>query len=217
MRTIMRAALAALLVLSIGACATTAEKDAAVKDAQAQTVMKADLLDTAKTAAAAPLFKLTCPPTGCILASLEVGNPAAAAQMAEVVKVAFTPQPSVGAAIAHEFFDTVRTLGPIGLVSHGISTIMHDVTSAQTATASAGFSANSAIASHIPQPGAVTTTTNNTMVTASGPGAAAASGGTATGSAPTTTTSTTTTNSNNTNPAPAVVTCTGDPVVCTRG
>lgn len=219
MKRFLVVSLLALAALAAG-CATTAEKDAAVKDAQAQQLMKADVLEAAKATVTASLFELTCPPNGCVIASLKVGNPAAAAQMADVMRVAFAPQPSVGLQAYIATMDMIGKVGVVGLVTHGVSSIMHSVTQGQvdtatagfnglSSTAASGFASNAAIASHIPQPGATT----NISVTANGPGAAAASGGTATGNAPTTNTTTTTTT---TNPAPTVVTCSGSPVVCTR-
>lgn len=209
-----RIALAALLVLATG-CATQAQKDQEANAAQAQQLMKADVLDAAKATVSASLFELTCPPNGCIIASLKVGNPAAAAQMADVMRVAFTPQPSAGLQAYIATMDMLGKVGVVGLVTHGVSQIMHSVTQGQvdtatagfgslSSTASSGFASNAAIASHIPQPGAITTTNtiNGNGVIGSGTSS--------------TSTNTTTTTTTSTNPTPTTVTCTGTPVECTR-
>ena len=173
-------------------------------------IMKAGLMDGAIKAAQAPLLKITCPTTGCQFSSLEVGNPAGGAQLAEVVKVAMAPQASAGEKIALAIVDRGFSALGIGLIANSAKSIMGDLFKSQTAvstagfgaiqnTAQSGFSATGLIAGNIPQPGAVTntstvnnTTNTTTSLTASGAGAAVASGGNATGNNPISTTTTTT-------------------------
>lgn len=200
MKTMFRALLVGLIALTLCGCASSTKKE------DAHTLMQADVLDQAKAAVAAPLFKLTCPATGCIIASLEVANPAAAAQMAEVMRVAMTPQPSPGLQAFVATMDAVKSLGAIGLVAHGVTSVVSSIVGGQVQTASAGFSAlsstagagftaNSSIASLIPQPITTTTTIGGNGTVGSG---------TTTTSPTTTTTSTSTTNTNSGNR-----TCTG--------
>lgn len=207
--------LAAAGVLALAGCATEAQKNAEAHVVEAQTLMKGELLESAKATAAAPLFEITCPDTGCQFKSLKVANPQASAQMADVVRTAFAPPPPSPWVTAYTAtLDTLGRLGVFGIVAHGVSSIFHDQAAYGAQTATAGFASNAEIAGRIPQPAAnvtnTTTTTTNTTVTASGPGAGAASGGNATGNAPTTTSTTTT------NPAPTVVTCTGTPPTCSH-
>jgi len=191
-------------------------------------IMKAGLLDGAVKSAHAPLFKLICPATGCIIGSLEIGNPAAGAQLAEVVRVVMTPQVSASERIWLSVIDKGFSTIGMGLIANGVKSFAASMFGSQTTiatggfnaisgtaqtgfgaianTAQSGFGATAVIAGRIPQPGAITTTntttTNTTTnLTASGAGSAVASGGNASGNNPITTTTTT-----STNPSPRVCT-----------
>jgi hypothetical protein len=180
--------LAALLALS--GCATKPPPSTAptVED-----TMKAGVMDGAIAAAKVPLFKMTCAPS-CTFASLEIGNPAAAGQMAEIVKVAMTPTPDE---MSQNYRATIGALAQVGgwaVIGNYANKLVSNVTQGFAS----GYASNVAIAGKIPQPGAVSNTTN----TLSGTGVL----GSGTYTAPITTTTTTTTN-----PAPKVCTPTYSP------
>ena len=127
--------LAALLAL--GGCAS---KDAP-KVTPADTI-KAGLTDAAIEAAKAPLFRLTCPSTGCVIGSLEVGNPQGAAQLADAMKVVMAPQPSEA---SQNYRATLAFLGPIAgyvAIGNAASNIVGKVVGGYTA----GFDSNVKIA-----------------------------------------------------------------------
>lgn len=147
--------------------------------ATAEETMKAGILDGAIAAAKAPLFKLTCPVTGCILGSLEVGNPAGAGQMAEVVKVAMTPQPSEASQNFRAVVGVLGQVGGYGVIGAAASNITGKLINgytagfaSNTAIAGAGFDAAGKVATLIPQapvatPPALPTT--SIVVSGSGP------------------------------------------------
>lgn len=140
----------------------------------AEDTIKAGLMDGAIAAAKAPLFKLTCPATGCILGSLEVGNPAGAAQMAEVVRVAMAPQPSEA---SQNYRATLQFFAPMAgnaVIGHFASNIVGKVVSgfesgfaSNTAIADSGFDANvkgfDALKEALLKPSAQPTVTNFTF------------------------------------------------------
>lgn len=170
----------AVLLLIVGAmvisgCATKSDKPTA------DDTIKAGIMDGAIAAAKAPLFKLTCPTTGCILGSLEIGNPSGAAQMAEVVKIAMTPQPSEA---SQNYRATLGFLGGVsqaGFIAYGVKSVVNGFVSGFDANgkiAGDGFKANGEIASLIPQTVAPNVTNTNTY-TLSGTGALNVGSGTA--------------------------------------
>lgn len=223
----MKMILALLTLLVVAGCATQ-------QTAQEQ-VTKDKLVASAITSAQASLFELTCPAEGCIIGSLKVGNPSAAASMAETIRVVMTPQQSTSERVALAIVDKGFTALGIGLVANGVKSFANSMFSSQTSiatggfnalqnTAAQGFASNSATARLIQAPAVpapnVTTTTNTTNTTTlSGSGVI----GSGSYNAPVTTTTTTNTNSNNTNPAPRVCTPTygtaGQPTgfTCTGG
>lgn len=220
----MKILIAVLIALALTACAH--------KPTPAEDTMKAGLMDGAIKTAQAPLFKLTCPPAGCILGSMEVGNPQGAAQMAEALRVVMTPQTTAGEKILMAVVDKGFGALGVGLVANGIKGVMGDMFKSQTAvatggfeamrgTAAQGFSVNGQIASFIPQPAAnITTTTTSTI---GGQGVIGSGQLTTTDRHDITTTTTdrhdvTNTNSQNTNPSPMVCTVSATGVrTCTGG
>lgn len=193
--------LAMVLMLGLSGCATKPTAPT-VED-----TIKAGIVDGAVAAAKAPLFKMTCPVTGCLFGSLEVGNPGGAAQMAEIVKVAMAPQPSEASQNFRAVIGVLGQVGTIGLVSHAAASIFGKISDGYVG-----------IASKIQAPGAITTTTNtmnattNTSTTSTLSGTGVLGSGTYT--APIT---------NTTNPSPKVCTptfsATGAPTgfVCSGG
>lgn len=140
----------------------------------AEDTIKAGLMDGAIAAAKAPLFKLTCPATGCILGSLEVGNPAGAAQMAEVVRVAMAPQPSEASQNYRATLGFLAPLAGYGVIGNVASNIVGKVIggfnsgfASNTAIATAGFDANvkgfDALKEAILKPSTAPTVTNFTF------------------------------------------------------
>lgn len=179
----------ALAVLGLSGCAST-KPDAPT----AEDTIKAGVVVGAIDAAKAPLFRLTCPTTGCVIGSLEVGNPSGAGQLADVVKVAMSPQPSEASQNFRAVLGVVSHIGGYAIIGNAASNIMGKITdgfkagfTSNASIAGAGFEANGKIAGMIPQPGAVSNTTN----TLSGTGVL----GSGTYTAPITTT---------TNPSPKV-------------
>ena len=150
----------ALLCITLAGCATDKTK--------AEQITHAGLVDGAIAAAQAPLFKLSCPATGCILGSLEVGNPGAGAQLADVVKVVMTPQVSEAGQNFRAVLGVLGQVGGYAVIGHAASQIVGKVVGGYTS----GFSSNVAIAGKIPQPGSTSTITNttNTTTTLSGTG-----------------------------------------------
>lgn len=203
----MKRVIATLLIAAFAAgCASTKEKET-------KAMLQADIVEKATAQAAVPLFKLTCPASGCMIGSLEVGNPSAGAQLGEIARVAFAPVRSEAVEVFGMLIDGAKTLGGIGLVSNGIAKIMSAVTSGQVAMATAGFSAvgttaasgfasNASIAGRIQAPAVPQANVTNNIG-----GDGVIGSGSFTGPVTTTT---------NTNPNPMVVTCTGTPPVCTR-
>ena len=137
----------ALLCISIAGCATDKTK--------ADQITHAGLVDGAIAAAQAPLFKLSCPATGCILGSLEVGNPGAGAQLADVVKVVMTPQVSEAGQNFRAVLGVLGQVGGYAIIGHAASQIVGKVVGGYTS----GFSSNVAIANKIQAPGSITTNT----------------------------------------------------------
>lgn len=198
-----------ILIALIAGCASTEEKEA-------RALMQNELIQQVKAQSSQALFELTCPATGCIIASLKVANPSAAAQIAEVAKIAFTPVRSEAVEMFAIGADLLKTVGVVGLVGHSIEGIMNSVVSGQTATAvagfnaastlgSSGFAANANIARMIQSPaspGPVTTynINGNGINTGSGTQSYAPISN----------------SYNPVNPSPMVVTCVGTPPVCTR-
>jgi len=180
----LQAALIICITLLATGCASTKP------EVTPEHTLKAGMLDGAIEAAKAPLFKMTCPLTGCVFGSLEVGNPNGAGQMAEIVKVALTPQPSEASQNFRAVLSTVSTLGGYAIIGNAASNIFGKVTEGFAA----GFKSNVDIANRIPQPGAVNTTTTTTSNTLSGTGVL----GSGTYNAPITNTTT--------NPSPKVCT-----------
>ena len=170
-----------ILLIFLAGCATKPPAGPTADD-----TIKAGVVDGAIAAAKAPLFKMTCPVAGCVFASLEVGNPAGATQMAEVVKVAMTPQPDE---MSQNYRATIGALAQVGgwaVIGNYANKLVGSVTNGFAS----GYASNVAIAGKIPQPGAVSnTTTTNTL---SGTGVL----GSGTYNAPITTTTT--------NPSPKV-------------
>lgn len=115
-------------------------------------VTRAGLMDGAIAAAKAPLFKLTCPTTGCIISSLEVGNPSGAAQLADTIKVAMTPHTSEASENFRVAMGVVGQLGVWGIGANAVSNIFGSITN--------GF-VN--VAGKIQAPGSITTTTTSTV------------------------------------------------------
>lgn len=153
--------------LVFAGCAST--KSATVPTAEE--TMKAGLLDGMLAATKASLFELTCPPSGCVISSLKVGNPYAAAQAAETVKVVMAPQASTSEKVALAFIDRGFSALTFGLGAGAAKNIFGNMFASHTAVATGGFNAlqktasdafsvNGTIASNIPQPGATITTTN---------------------------------------------------------
>jgi hypothetical protein len=200
----MTAIMAAILISAflLGGCAT---KDKSTPE----DVMKAGALDGAVKAASMPLFKMTCPPAGCQFSSLEVGNPAGAAQMAEIARVAMTPQPSEASQNFRAVVGALTQVGGYGVIGHFATKAISSVTDGYKA----GFASNVDIAKQIQAPGAVTTINTTNTNTLSGTGVQ----GSGTYTAPITTTTTTT------NPSPKVCSvtysATGTPngFVCSGG
>lgn len=169
-----------LLLLCLTAALFALSGCAAPKPAAptAEEAMKAGILDGAIAAAKAPLFKLTCPVTGCILGSLEVGNPAGAGQMAEVVKVAMTPQPSEASQNFRAVVGVLGQVGGYGVIGAAASNITGKLIggytagfSSNTAIAGAGFDAAGKVATLIPQvPVAVPPALPTTSIVVSGSG-----------------------------------------------
>lgn len=186
-----------LMLIFLAGCATKPTGP------NAEDTIKAGLMDGAIAAAKAPLFKLTCPALGCVLGSLEIGNPAGAGQMAEVVKIAMTPQPSEASQNFRAVMGVISNLGGYAIIGHAASSIMGKVVDGYAS----GFASNVSIAKSIPQPGATTTNTNisNTTNSLSGTGVL----GSGTYTAPITTTTTTDRHDVITNPNPV------NPRICT--
>lgn len=140
-----------IVLLALTGCATK-------PTVSAEDTIKAGLMDGAIAAAKAPLFRLTCPVTGCILGSLEVGNPAGAAQMAEVVRVAMAPQPSEASQNYRATLGFLAPLAGYGVIGSVASNIVGKITdgfkagfASNTAIADSGFGAAGLIAGKIPQ------------------------------------------------------------------
>lgn len=131
--------------------------------------IKAGIADATIAAAKAPLFKLTCPTEGCVIGSLEVGNPQGGAYLADVMKVAMTPQPSEASQNFRAVVGAVGQIGGWAVIGHYATAAISSVTegfakgfASNAQIAGFGFDANGKVASFIPQPGA-TTTTNITV------------------------------------------------------
>jgi hypothetical protein len=110
--------------------------------------------------AAAPLFKLTCPASGCMIASLEVANPHAARDIA-----APAPPPKIESAavgVMREFKEALLGLAPIGMAA----TVGH--TTAKIFSAFGGSVESIAGKIQAPQASVTTTTSNATTNTNSG-------------------------------------------------
>lgn len=139
--------------------------------------------------AAAPLFKITCPTTGCNFASLEVANPHAASDIA-----APAPPPKIESAavgVMREFKEMLQSAMPVAMAA----TVGH--TTAKIFSAFGGSVENIAGKIQAPQANVTTTTTSNaTNNTNTNSGNTTTTSNTNSGN---TTTSTTTTT---TNPAP---------------
>lgn len=114
----------------------------AAKGPSPEDAMKAGLLDATVAQVKAPLFKLTCPPTGCIISSLEVGNPNGASQMIDIARIALTPQPSEASQNFRAVLGTVAQVGNTGVIGHFASSIFGKIVGGFTS----GFDANSRIA-----------------------------------------------------------------------
>lgn len=180
----MKIIVAVLLSLVLCACATSEEKKA-ISDRKEMTT-KAFIENTGK-----PLFKLTCPPEGCIIASLEISNPAAVTALADVAKASNAPQMSEGGQIALAVVNGLVSGAKIWAIGDTASRIFESVNRSHTDVTTAWVNGIGQL-----QPN-VTTTLNS--VTASGAGAAAAMGGAASATNPITNTTTTTTTTTNTN------------------
>jgi hypothetical protein len=144
--------LIALCGMFLGGCTTTPK-------AAAEDVMKAGLYDGMVKAANAPLVEITCAATGCNFASLKVGNPGGAAQMAEVVKVANAPVVSEAGANYRATLGLVGQVASGAVVGHFAAKVTDSIVggfksgfASNTAIAGAGFDATGKIASLIPQP-----------------------------------------------------------------
>lgn len=135
-----------LAIIGLSGCATKPQT------VTPEDTIKAGLVDAAVAASKAPLFKLTCPASGCIISSLEVGNPAGAAQLADTIKVAMTPHTSEASENFRVAMGVVGQLGVWGIGANAVSNIFGSITN--------GF-VN--VAGKIQAPGSITTTTTSTV------------------------------------------------------
>ena len=168
-------ALIALLCITLAGCATDKTK--------AEQITHAGLVDGAIEAAKAPLFKMTCAPS-CTFGSLEVGNPGAGAQLADVVKVVMTPQASEAGQNFRAVLGVLGQVGGYAVIGHAASQIVGKVVGGY----SSGFASNVAIAKNIPQPGSTSNITNTTNTTSVLSGTGVQGSGTYTAPISTTTT-----------------------------
>lgn len=175
------------LLAAVGGCSWLEKKPDTPAKATAEETMRAGMLDLAGEAAKQPLLKLVCPASGCILGSLEVGNPANAQHFADTVKVVMAPQPSE---LSANYRATLAVLGKVGgyaVIGSAAKGIFGKITDGFAS----GYKANVDIASKIQAPaapGAITNTTVNNSIGGSGVI------GSGSFNAPTTTTSTVTNN-----------------------
>lgn len=162
----MKTAIVLCLVLCLTGCAGK-------PTVSADDTIKAGLTDAAIAAAKAPLFRLTCPSTGCIVGSLEVGNPAGAAQMAEMVRVAMAPQPSEASQNFRATLGFLSGVSTSGFIAYGVKSVVNGFVSGFDANgkiAGDGFKANGELASLIPQtPAPASLPTTSIVVSGSGP------------------------------------------------
>lgn len=122
---------------------------------------RAGFLDKMFTQAAVPLFKLTCPVQGCVIGSMEVGNPFAVTQLADTVRVVFAPQRNEWLEFAGTLVNAVAKVGGYKVLGDAAAKISGNIVSGYTAgyasqaqIAGYGFDATGKVASFIPQPGA---------------------------------------------------------------
>lgn len=187
-----------LAILGLNGCAAKSTQPTA------DDTIKAGVVDGAIAASKTPLFKMTCAPS-CTFASLEVGNPAAAGQMVEIVKVAMQPAPSEASQNFRAVIGVLGQVGTVGLIGHTVSNVFGKISDGYVG-----------MAGKIQAPGAITTTTTNTTTNTATTNTLSGTGvlGSGTYTAPIAT---------NTNPSPKVCVptfgATGTPTgfVCTGG
>jgi hypothetical protein len=176
-------------------------------------------------AATKPLFKLSCPPAGCTITSIEVSNPQAIVELSRAFQVATAPPAPVPPWWAQPLNTVVSAIAQIGSIHYGLAgvgKIVSAVTGGMMTVATNGFGAlerqgGAAFAAYDrstqagwnafaqQRPPNVQNTWNNT-----GDGNNFGSGSL------TYTRDPITGSYNPVNPAPTVVTCSGTPPVCSR-
>lgn len=131
---------AALAALFISGC----KKDDVRPDAPLtqREVISAALTTALADAAKVPLFKMTCPATGCIVGSMEVGNPMGVVALADALKVASMPVPEPAPWWAQTLQGPLQMLAQAATVKWGLAgvgNIVQAVSHGQYLTAAAGF------------------------------------------------------------------------------
>lgn len=131
------AALAALFISGCASKGKPAEDPATPREAISLALATA-MVEAAK----APLFKMTCPASGCVMASLEVGNPMGVVAIADALKVASTPVPEPAPWWVQAFSGPLQVLAQAATVKWGLAgvgNIVQAVSHGQYMTAAAGF------------------------------------------------------------------------------
>lgn len=176
--------------------------------------LRSEVAKASISAANAPLLSITCPSQGCIIGSLEVGNPASGQQFANAIQMLSAPTGAerIWTSIIDKGFGSLGT----GLIVGGIRGFASSMFASQTATsiggfnaiantAQSGFAATSNIAGQIQAPAANITTSNSIG------GSGVIGSGSYVGPVTTTNTSTSTNTVTTTNPTPRVCTPTYTP------
>lgn len=147
------------------------------------------------SAMARPLFEMTCPATGCVIASLKVGHPGGGgAELSAPVPVQPPAHPVVG--FMREVKETLLGLMPVAMAAttgHYVSKVFDSFGATNAAMAAQiqapapnvtiGNNSGAALGGgsvSVAGPVTTTTTTNTTTATASGSNSAASTGGAAT-------------------------------------
>ena len=176
--------------------------------------LRSEVAKASISAANAPLLSITCPSQGCIIGSLEVGNPASGQQFTNAIQMLSAPTGAerIWTSIIDKGFGSLGT----GLIVGGIRGFANSMFASQTATsiggfnaiantAQSGFAATSNIAGQIQAPAANITTSNSIG------GSGVIGSGSYVGPVTTTNTSTSTNTVTTTNPTPRVCTPTYTP------
>lgn len=136
---IQGAAIAALLLLSGCKLFETKEDPPSERELYTAAVSKAFA-----DAAARPLFKLECPDAGCIVKSLEVGNPLAIMELSKAVQVALAPPVPVPPWWAQPLNTVLSAIVQVGSIKYGLAgvgNIVSSVVGGMATVSNAGFGA----------------------------------------------------------------------------